>query len=186
MQFLGMKHYIHRDLACRNCLLSENMTVKISDLGLAIQANIHEIHSDERIPFRWTALEALTQMEYSIESDVWSFGLCLWEIMMNCEFIPFRDVGDKLQLIERINERMTKGSPIIEKPEDCPDALFDIMQQCWKKSPNERPNFKALVNSLQSLQLRTEKAEETNQDEAEPDIETTEDIPISNTGICDD
>jgi len=183
MQFLETKSYIHRDLACRNFLLSENMNVKISDLGLARQADIYEMHSNSAIPFRWTAPEALTKRTYTTKSDVWSFGVCLWEIMVNCECIPFRELETKVQLLERIKERENKGSPMLEKPKDCPDEFFDIMRQCWEVDPKKRPSFKELVSSLQRLQERTEKVEETNTIDNSVDNLV---LLTGNTGICQD
>ncbi|CAD5223547.1 unnamed protein product [Bursaphelenchus okinawaensis] len=136
MSYVVMKEIIHRDLAARNVLLSKPLTAKISDFGLAINASPETKASSTKLPIKWTALEAL-HGTFSEKSDVWSFGVLLYEI--------YSDAADPYPNIpgESLLGHLEKGTrPDI--PEKTPENIIPIMTSCWEEKPEDRPNFEKL------------------------------------------
>ncbi|KAM9426359.1 non-receptor tyrosine-protein kinase TNK1 [Pholidichthys leucotaenia] len=139
MDYLEMRRFIHRDLAARNVLLASREVVKIGDFGLMrglSQEKDHYIMSaHKRIPFAWCAPESLRVGSFSHSSDVWMFGVTMWEMFTYCEEPWFGLSGRQiLWRVEREGERL-------EKPPDCPQELYAIMRKCWACNPADRPNF---------------------------------------------
>lgn len=146
MAYLESQNYIHRDLAARNVLCSENNIVKIADFGLArlLKEDEYDARAGARFPIKWTAPEAANFSKFSIKSDVWSFGILLTELvsygripypgMTNAEVLHQVDNGYRMQC-----------------PQGCPQALHDIMMECWHKDPMKRPTFETLQWQLEDF-----------------------------------
>ncbi|KAG7464860.1 hypothetical protein MATL_G00170170 [Megalops atlanticus] len=148
MEFLASRKCIHRDLAARNILLSENNVVKICDFGLA-----RDIYKDPdyvrkgnaRLPLKWMAPESIFDKVYTSQSDVWSFGVLLWEIF-SLGASPYPGV----QIDEEFCKRLKDGTRM-RAPENASPGIYRIMLACWQGEPRERPTFPALVEILGDL-----------------------------------
>ncbi|XP_076015668.1 non-receptor tyrosine-protein kinase TNK1 isoform X2 [Genypterus blacodes] len=143
MEYLESRRYIHRDLAARNVLLASREMVKIGDFGLMrglTQETDHYVMSaHRRIPFAWCAPESLRVGSFSHASDVWMFGVTLWEMFTYCDEPWFGLSGRQiLWRVEREGERL-------ERPADCPQELYAVMRKCWACNPVERPSFSQLT-----------------------------------------
>ncbi|XP_052610496.1 LOW QUALITY PROTEIN: vascular endothelial growth factor receptor 1 [Peromyscus californicus insignis] len=148
MEFLSSRKCIHRDLAARNILLSENNVVKICDFGLArdIYKNPDYVRKgDTRLPLKWMAPESIFDKIYSTKSDVWSYGVLLWEIF-SLGGSPYPGVQMDEDFCSRLKEGMRMRSPEYATPE-----IYQIMLDCWHKDPKERPRFAELVEKLGDL-----------------------------------
>uniref|UniRef100_A0A8D3CTN6 Vascular endothelial growth factor receptor 3 n=1 Tax=Scophthalmus maximus TaxID=52904 RepID=A0A8D3CTN6_SCOMX len=148
MDFLASRKCIHRDLAARNILLSENNIVKICDFGLA-----RDIYKDPdyvrkgnaRLPLKWMAPESIFDKVYTSQSDVWSFGVLLWEIF-SLGASPYPGVQIDEDFCNRLKDGVRMRSPETASPE-----IYGIMLGCWQGEPKERPNFPALMQILGDL-----------------------------------
>uniref|UniRef100_A0A673TXE9 Tyrosine-protein kinase n=1 Tax=Suricata suricatta TaxID=37032 RepID=A0A673TXE9_SURSU len=150
MEYLESKCCIHRDLAARNCLVTEKNVLKISDFGMSREEadGIYAASGGLRqVPVKWTAPEALNYGRYSSESDVWSFGILLWETF-SLGAPPYPNLSN-----QQTREFVEKGGRL-PCPELCPDAVFRLMEQCWAYEPGERPSFSAIYQELQSIRKR--------------------------------
>ncbi|XP_074035824.1 tyrosine protein kinase receptor torso [Leptinotarsa decemlineata] len=147
MEYLASLKVIHRDLATRNILVFDNKTVKISDFGLSRDVYYNDIYFKSgggKLPIRWMAPESMTRQIYTTQSDVWSFGILLWEIVtLGSTPYPGIATHDILGLL-------TSGNRM-SKPEDCSEALYSIMTKCWKDEPSARPSFLEIRQSLDEL-----------------------------------
>ncbi|XP_029282113.1 tyrosine-protein kinase Fes/Fps isoform X3 [Cottoperca gobio] len=144
MEFLESKKCIHRDLAARNCLVAEHNVVKISDFGMSRQQD-DGVYSAEgglrQIPVKWTAPEALNYGRYTTESDVWSFGVLLWETF-SMGMTPYTSMTN-----QETREEVEKGY-CMPAPHGCPVDISRIMSSCWQYEPRNRPPFKKLRTEL--------------------------------------
>jgi serine/threonine protein kinase len=149
---LGMCHLhqhniVHRDLAARNMLLSHSnpaiAQLKISDFGMSrvLQQDIESKTKSGTGPVCWMAPESIAKKIYSKKSDVWMFGVLIYEIVARCE--PH---GDKDPLRTSVEIRESYITPDI--PRDCPMRLRELMEMCWQKQPDQRPSFEAIVAIL--------------------------------------
>ncbi|XP_054433096.1 vascular endothelial growth factor receptor 1 [Pteronotus mesoamericanus] len=148
MEFLSSRKCIHRDLAARNILLSENNVVKICDFGLArdIYKNPDYVRKgDTRLPLKWMAPESIFDKIYSTKSDVWSYGVLLWEIF-SLGGSPYPGVQMDEDFCSRLKEGMRMRAPEYATPE-----IYQIMLDCWHRNPRERPRFAELVEKLGDL-----------------------------------
>uniref|UniRef100_A0A8C9HCN2 Fms related receptor tyrosine kinase 1 n=1 Tax=Piliocolobus tephrosceles TaxID=591936 RepID=A0A8C9HCN2_9PRIM len=148
MEFLSSRKCIHRDLAARNILLSENNVVKICDFGLArdIYKNPDYVRKgDTRLPLKWMAPESIFDKIYSTKSDVWSYGVLLWEIF-SLGGSPYPGVQMDEDFCSRLREGMRMRAPEYSTPE-----IYQIMLDCWHRDPKERPRFAELVEKLGDL-----------------------------------
>ncbi|CAH2991885.1 unnamed protein product [Chilo suppressalis] len=147
MEFLSSKGIIHRDLAARNVLITEERTCKVADFGLARDVggtHVYERKSDGRLPIRWMAPESLYDDIFSVKSDIWSFGVLLWEIVtLGSTPYPGMSAGDVM--------RKVHSGYRLEKPEHCRRELYNIMYYCWEAKPTDRPDFKEVVAMLERL-----------------------------------
>uniref|UniRef100_A0A8C2C2T5 Tyrosine-protein kinase n=1 Tax=Cyprinus carpio TaxID=7962 RepID=A0A8C2C2T5_CYPCA len=150
MAYLESKKCIHRDLAARNCLVGEESVVKISDFGMSRQEQ-DGVYSAaggmKQIPVKWTAPEALNYGRYTTESDVWSFGVLLWE--------TFSRGVTPYTIPHNMNNQQTRDE--VERgyrmpaPNNCPGEIYALMCQCWQYDPRNRPSFRKLKADLYAL-----------------------------------
>ncbi|XP_013768459.1 tyrosine-protein kinase Fes/Fps [Pundamilia nyererei] len=147
MEYLESKKCIHRDLAARNCLVAEGNVVKISDFGMSRQED-DGVYSAEgglrQIPVKWTAPEALNYGRYTTESDVWSFGILLWETF-SMGMTPYTSMTN-----QQTREEVEKGYRM-PAPHGCPIEISRIMNSCWQYDPRNRPSFKKLRIDLNAI-----------------------------------
>ncbi|XP_038066560.1 tyrosine-protein kinase receptor Tie-1-like [Patiria miniata] len=144
MQHLDAVGVIHRDLAARNILLDSQLVAKVSDFGLSRGEDIYVQMSRTRVPTRWLSLESLASKIYTPKSDVWSFGILLWEIA-TLGATPYEDTKSK-DLLSRL-----KSGYRMPKPSSCDDEFYNLMLLCWQEDPAHRPHFKKLVARLTSM-----------------------------------
>jgi len=140
MSYLEHHNYIHRDLAARNILVGHSNQVKIADFGLARFTNRDEVYESRegtRFPIKWTAPEAAKTSNFTIKSDVWSFGIVLYEIITR-GFMPYGTMTNAEVLLELENGYR------LECPTKCPPPLYDVMHRCWLREPESRPTFESL------------------------------------------
>uniref|UniRef100_A0A671PVT4 Tyrosine-protein kinase n=1 Tax=Sinocyclocheilus anshuiensis TaxID=1608454 RepID=A0A671PVT4_9TELE len=140
MEHLESKKLLHRDLAGRNILVSEDTVAKVSDFGLAKVSSTATDNS--KLPVKWTAPEALKNKKFSAQSDVWSYGVLLWEI-----FSYGRQPYPKIPVSE-VWERVDQGYRM-ELPDECPPDVYSIMTSCWETEPKRRPSFHKLRERLE-------------------------------------
>ncbi|XP_012683768.1 megakaryocyte-associated tyrosine-protein kinase isoform X2 [Clupea harengus] len=140
MEYLESKKLVHRDLAARNVLVSEETVAKVSDFGLT--KGDSKGSEQVKLPVKWTAPEALRKEKFSTRSDVWSYGIFLWET-----FSYGRQPYPKMSLKE-VRERVEQGYRM-EAPDDCPPAVYQLMGSCWQEEPGKRPSFHKLRDKLQ-------------------------------------
>ncbi len=144
MQHLAAFGVIHRDLAARNILLDDGLIAKVSDFGLSRGEDVYVQTSKTRVPTRWLSLESLTHQTYTSKSDVWSFGILLWEIA-TLGGTPYQ--GIKTQFL---TSRLENGYRM-PKPDNSDAKIYEVMLQCWQEDPNDRPSFKKLVSMLETM-----------------------------------
>ncbi|XP_019642395.1 PREDICTED: inactive tyrosine-protein kinase 7-like [Branchiostoma belcheri] len=151
---LGMEHlsnhrFIHKDLAGRNCLLNPHLDIKISTLSLSrdVYATEYYHYHQQYIPLRWMPAEAVFEDDWSTKSDVYAFGITMWEIF-NLGCLPFKELDD-----EDVMKGLTLGELEPEVPPYCPKEVFAVMQKCWAESPKDRPTFSDLAVALSELEV---------------------------------
>ncbi|XP_063795381.1 tyrosine-protein kinase receptor Tie-1 isoform X2 [Pseudophryne corroboree] len=144
MQYLSEKQFIHRDLAARNVLVGENLAAKIADFGLSRGEEVYVKKTMGRLPVRWMAIESLNYSVYTTKSDVWSFGVLLWEIV-SLGGTPYCGMT-----CAELYEKLPQGYRM-EKPRNCDDEVYELMRQCWRDRPYERPPFTQI--SLQLIRM---------------------------------
>lgn len=147
MAYLESKHVVHRDLAARNVLISDDGVAKVSDFGLA---KSQEADNPEvgKFPIKWTAPEALKLNQFSNKSDMWSFGILLWEIY-SFGRVPY----PRIHLAEVV-KAVVKGYRM-DQPEGCPDEIYKLMEQAWHQNSEERPTFSWVLTQLEQMQRDT-------------------------------
>ncbi|XP_042547936.1 tyrosine-protein kinase Fer isoform X2 [Dipodomys spectabilis] len=149
MLYLESKNCIHRDLAARNCLVGENNVLKISDFGMSRQEDggVYSSSGLKQIPIKWTAPEALNYGRYSFESDVWSFGILLWETF-SLGVCPYPGMTN-----QQAREQVERGYRM-SAPQHCPEDISKIMMRCWDYKPENRPKFSDLLKELTAIKKK--------------------------------
>uniref|UniRef100_A0A673BK83 receptor protein-tyrosine kinase n=1 Tax=Sphaeramia orbicularis TaxID=375764 RepID=A0A673BK83_9TELE len=148
MRYLSDMGYVHRDLAARNILVNSNLVCKVSDFGLSrvIDDDPEAVYTTTggKIPVRWTAPEAIQYRKFTSASDVWSYGIVMWEVMSYGER-PYWDMSNQ-DVIKAIEEGYRLPAPM-----DCPPGLHQLMLDCWQKDRAERPKFDQIVGILDKM-----------------------------------
>uniref|UniRef100_A0A8C1JGQ8 receptor protein-tyrosine kinase n=1 Tax=Cyprinus carpio TaxID=7962 RepID=A0A8C1JGQ8_CYPCA len=147
MEYLSGKNFIHRDLAARNCMLNENMNVCVADFGLSKKIYNGDYYRQGRIskmPVKWIAIESLADRVYTTKSDVWSFGVTMWEIATRGQ-TPYPGVENS-----EIYDYLRQGNRL-KQPPDCLDSIYSLMFSCWLLSPKDRPSFEILRCELEKV-----------------------------------
>uniref|UniRef100_A0A674NLK4 receptor protein-tyrosine kinase n=1 Tax=Takifugu rubripes TaxID=31033 RepID=A0A674NLK4_TAKRU len=147
MEYLSSRGFLHRDLAARNCMLGDDLRVCVADFGLSkkiYSSDYYRQHAVVRVPIKWMAMESLSESIYTTKSDVWSFGVTMWEIVsrgrtpypgvQNSELLDLLQSGDRLKV-----------------PTDCDHRLYEVMRSCWDQDPVRRPSFSELLQTLKGL-----------------------------------
>ena len=143
MTHLEERNYVHCDLAARNILVGDNETVKIGDFGLMLLNDASDPPNRDDAPFalKWLPPEVITEATFTTKTDVWSFGIFLFELITYGK-TPYSGMTNK-----EASSRVASGYRM-DQPSGCPDALYRVMQDCWKTQPHERPTFKELQSQL--------------------------------------
>lgn len=157
-RYLEEMHFIHRDLACRNCLVSsydpEQRVVKIGDFGLARDIYSNDYYRKDGLglmPVRWTSPECVEDGVFTAQSDIWAFGVLCWEVMtMGQQPYPARNNLEVLSYV--------KSGGRLSCPVDCPVELYQLMLKCWSERKEDRPTFRYCLDVVQTLAETTSKA----------------------------
>ncbi|XP_036116644.1 muscle, skeletal receptor tyrosine-protein kinase isoform X5 [Molossus molossus] len=147
MAYLSERKFVHRDLATRNCLVGENMVVKIADFGLSrniYSADYYKANENDAIPIRWMPPESIFYNRYTTESDVWAYGVVLWEIF-SYGLQPYYGMAH-----EEVIYYVRDGN-ILSCPDNCPLELYNLMRLCWSKLPADRPSFASIHRILERM-----------------------------------
>lgn len=138
MEYLASHHFVHRDLAARNVLVGDSLTVKISDFGLSrdiYSSDYYRVQSKSLLPVRWMPPESIMYGKFTTDSDVWSFGVILWEVF-SYGLQPYFGYTNQ-EVIEMVRSRQ-----LLSQPEDCPARMYGLMVECWHEMPTRRPSFR--------------------------------------------
>lgn len=147
MVYLSERKFVHRDLATRNCLINEEMVVKIADFGLSHKIYLQDYYKgdeNDAIPIRWMPLESIMYNKYTIESDIWAFGVCLWEIF-SFAIQPYFGMTHEEVV------KFVKDGNMLSCPDNTPLVLYNLMTQCWNPKPLERPAFMYIQQTLHQI-----------------------------------
>uniref|UniRef100_A0A8C8RN59 receptor protein-tyrosine kinase n=1 Tax=Pelusios castaneus TaxID=367368 RepID=A0A8C8RN59_9SAUR len=148
MKYLANMNYVHRDLAARNILVNSQLVCKVSDFGLSrvLEDDPEATYttSGGKIPIRWTAPEAISYRKFTSASDVWSYGIVMWEVMSYGER-PYWELSNH-EVMKAIDEGFRLPAPM-----DCPSAIYQLMMQCWQQERSRRPKFNDVVSILDKL-----------------------------------
>ncbi len=162
MEYLSVMNYVHRDLACRNCLVSSlpdddcsatpsRVLVKIGDFGLShnlYSKDYYRVRGQAVLPIRWMSPEAIIYGKFSTAGDVWSFGVVMWEVF-TLGMQPYYGTSN-----EEVMERVRHGK-VLQKPSDCSGRIYAIMNECWAQDDQSRPTFKELSQCLEECRVST-------------------------------
>ncbi|XP_063065757.1 neurotrophic tyrosine kinase, receptor, type 2b [Engraulis encrasicolus] len=147
MVYLASQHFVHRDLATRNCLVGENLLVKIGDFGMSrdvYSTDYYKVGGHTMLPIRWMPPESIMYRRFTTESDVWSLGVVLWEIFTYGKQ-PWYQLSNN-----EVIECITQGR-VLQRPRTCPKEVYDLMIGCWQREPYMRLNIKEIHGLLQTL-----------------------------------
>ncbi|XP_075762058.1 discoidin domain-containing receptor 2-like isoform X2 [Pelodiscus sinensis] len=152
MKYLASLNFVHRDLATRNCLVGNSYTIKIADFGMSrnlYSGDYYRIQGRAVLPIRWMAWESILLGKFTTASDVWAFGVTLWEMFTLCKEQPYSLLSDE-QVIENTGEFFrSQGRQIyLSQTPLCPNAVFDLMLKCWSRDIKDRPTFDMIHHFL--------------------------------------
>ncbi|RWS12104.1 hepatocyte growth factor receptor-like protein, partial [Dinothrombium tinctorium] len=153
MNYLASCKFVHRDLAARNCMIDKNKNVKVADFGLSRDIYEKDYYSSDhmktKLPVKWMAPESLEKGTYNTKTDVWSYGVLLWELMTR-GVTPYPEV-DNWDILNYLKQ----GFRML-RPEFCPELLYQIMLRCWDENPKRRPTFAMLVVEVKDVITKLE------------------------------
>lgn len=144
MRYLAAQRFVHNDLACRNCLVGSELTVKIADFGMSrdiYTCDYYRIGGSKPVPLRWMSPESVMYRRFTLESDVWSYGVVLWEIY-SLGKQPYYGLNN-----EEVVKLILQGIMLIP-PDGCPGFICDLMRACWKSEPKDRIKFPEIYDRL--------------------------------------
>ncbi|XP_056317034.1 NT-3 growth factor receptor isoform X1 [Danio aesculapii] len=147
MVYLSSQHFVHRDLATRNCLVGNGLLVKIGDFGMSrdiYSSDYYRVGGHTMLPIRWMPPESIMYRKFSTESDVWSFGVIMWEIFTYGKQPWFHLSNNE------VIECITQGR-VLDRPRLCPKEVYDLMLGCWQREPQQRLNIKDIQKVLYAL-----------------------------------
>uniref|UniRef100_A0A6Q2X1R0 Tyrosine-protein kinase n=1 Tax=Esox lucius TaxID=8010 RepID=A0A6Q2X1R0_ESOLU len=146
MAYLESNNFIHRDLAARNCLVSKNNEVKVSDFGMTrfVLDDQYTSSQGSKFPFKWSSPEVIKYSKFSSKSDVWSFGVFMWEVYTEGR-LPYEN-----QTNSEVVDSLNAGLRLL-KPRLAPEAVYILMEWCWKEKPEQRPSFTLLLHELNAF-----------------------------------
>ncbi|NXG93800.1 INSR protein, partial [Stercorarius parasiticus] len=183
MAYLNAKKFVHRDLAARNCMVAEDFTVKIGDFGMTrdiYETDYYRKGGKGLLPVRWMAPESLKDGVFTAYSDVWSFGVVLWEISSLAEQ-PYQGLSNEQVL------KFVMDGGYLDQPDSCPERLHSLMQMCWQYNPKMRPTFIEIIEMLKEdlhpsfhevSFFYSEENKPLETEEYEMDFENMESIPL--------
>ncbi|XP_044612590.1 tyrosine-protein kinase transmembrane receptor ROR2 isoform X5 [Equus asinus] len=146
MEYLSSHHVVHKDLATRNVLVYDKLNVKISDLGLfreVYSADYYKLMGSALLPIRWMSPEAIMYGKFSVDSDIWSYGVVLWEVF-SYGLQPYCGHSNQ-DVVEMVRSRQ-----VLPCPDDCPAWVYALMIECWNEFPSRRPRFKDIHSRLRA------------------------------------
>ncbi|XP_037297481.1 tyrosine-protein kinase Btk29A isoform X2 [Manduca sexta] len=143
MAYLERHNYIHRDLAARNCLVGDENVVKVADFGLAryVLDDQYTSSGGSKFPIKWAPPEVLNFTRFSSKSDVWAFGVLMWEVF-TCGKVPYGRMTNS-EVVDKVLQR-----EVLEKPKGCLNEIYNVMRACWGHKPEDRPSFRVLKDQL--------------------------------------
>ncbi|XP_028821170.1 BDNF/NT-3 growth factors receptor [Denticeps clupeoides] len=147
MVYLASQHFVHRDLATRNCLVGENLLVKIGDFGMSrdvYSTDYYRVGGHTMLPIRWMPPESIMYRKFTTESDVWSLGVVLWEIFTYGKQ-PWYQLSNN-----EVIECITQGR-VLQRPRTCPNEVYELMLGCWQREPHMRLNIREIHTLLLNL-----------------------------------
>jgi serine/threonine protein kinase len=148
MEYIADKGIVHRDLATRNCMVDWDLKIKVADFGLARTMkegkDYYRMGQGGQLPVRWMAIESLLDFMFTTKSDVWSYGVTLWEVMTLAQ-LPYPGVSNQEVIT------LLKRGHRLEKPSECPQEIYDIMLRCWLISAEDRIEFSEIVEELETF-----------------------------------
>nr|XP_018668848.1 tyrosine-protein kinase ABL1-like [Ciona intestinalis]XP_018668849.1 tyrosine-protein kinase ABL1-like [Ciona intestinalis] len=179
MEYLETRNYIHRDLAARNCLVEDNNLVKVADFGLSrlmATGDDYTARAGAKFPIKWTAPESLAYNRFSTKSDVWSFGILLWEIA-TYGMSPYPGVD-----LSMVYEKLEKGYRM-DSPSGCPSSVYALMLDCWSWDANDRPTFADIRCRLDGMFNESHPDVVEGKKEVKPPILPGKKLRLSDTGV---
>ena len=150
MRYLASLHFIHRDLATRNFLVGKDNIIKIADFGMSrslYSSHYYRIQGRAILPIRWMANECFYG-RFSEKTDVWAYGVSMWEVFMLAKVQPFDELTDQQVIENAVNVEKMK---VLSRPQHCPEEVYEVMLRCWEKDPDKRINFEDVYSSLAAL-----------------------------------
>ncbi|GFT72203.1 hypothetical protein NPIL_682911 [Nephila pilipes] len=147
MDYLASQHFVHRDLATRNCLVGDLLVVKIGDFGMSrdvYSTDYYRVGRHNMLPIRWMPPESILYRKFTIESDIWSFGVVLWEIFSFGKQ-PWYELSNH-EVIQQVT-----AQKVLPRPPNCPEEIYHLMLACWKTRPQERLIMKEIYAQLQLI-----------------------------------
>jgi serine/threonine protein kinase len=171
VQHLHQQHIVHRDIAARNMLLAHNGVIKVADFGLSRNTLEDGYHTKSRTgPIRWMAVESMVGKAYSAASDIWSFGVLMWEIETR-GLTPYFHIRNQIDLVMQI----VRDKARLPAPAGCPLVLVQLMNRCWNELPHGRPDMSSIVTLLRQLK------EEYHNDYIEADAKQQQSLETNST-----